>query len=291
MSAAAPLGIGLVGCGGIAGTHVAAIAKVPGTRLVAVHDADVARAKGLADKLGVPWCPDLAALLALREVDAVSIATPSGLHAEAGALAAVAGKHVITEKPIEVTVEKADALIAACRKAGVTLSMISQYRFHEAMVALRAAAADGAFGRLTLGMASTKWYRGPEYFSSAPWRGTWAMNGGGSLMNQGIHAVDQMLSVFGPAERVRGYSALLFQPVETEDATAGVVEFTSGAIGVIETATCAFPNFAAKVEVMGDGGSAAWDLGAAEWKLWAARDGRAAPALESAPWETYHARQ
>lgn len=286
-----PLGIGIVGCGGIAGAQVEAIKTVPALRIVAAQDADPARAKALAEPLGVPWFTELGALLAHPDVDAVSIATPSGLHRDIAVAAAASGKHVITEKPIEVTVGKSDEMIAACRKAGVTLAMISQYRFHEAMTGLRDAAAEGAFGRLMLGMASTKWYRGPDYYTEAPWRGTWALNGGGSLMNQGIHALDQMLSVFGPVKRVSGYADILFQSIETEDATAGVVEFTSGALGVIETCTCAFPSFAAKVEVMGDRGSAAWELGSPRWTLWAASDGRPAPALAEAPWETYHARQ
>ncbi len=286
------IGFGIVGCGGIAGTHAAALARVPGARVVAVADEVEARAKALGETLKVPWFTDRAAMLKLPEVEAVTLATPSGLHGPLGIEAAQAGKHVITEKPVEVTVEKADALIAACRAAGVKLSMISQYRFHEGMQAIRAAAAAGRFGRLALGMASTKWYRGQDYFAKVAWRGTWAMDGGGSLMNQGIHAVDQLLSVMGPVRRVTGYAGVLFQKIETEDATAGVLEFASGALGVIETATCVYPSFPAKIEVMGDRGSVTWELGGAGFRLWNFADGTPAPVLPAdPPWETYHARQ
>ncbi|MEK7768006.1 MAG: Gfo/Idh/MocA family oxidoreductase [bacterium] len=292
MADAGPVGFGIIGCGGIAGTHAAALARVPGARIVAVADEVEAKARTLGEKLKVPWFGNRADLLALPEVEAVSLATPSGLHGPLGIEAARAGKHVITEKPVEVTVEKADALIAACRAAGVRLSMISQYRFHEGMRAIRAAAVAGRFGRLTLGLASTKWYRAPEYFLNAAWRGTWALDGGGSLMNQGIHALDQLLWVMGPVRKVMGYAATLFQKIETEDATAGIIEFASGALGVVETATCACPGLPARLEVMGDAGSVAWELGGGAFRLWECRDGTPAPALPvDAPWETYHARQ
>jgi len=288
---AEPLGIGIIGCGGISGTHVAALARVPAARVVAVADELEARAKALGEKLGVPWFTDRARLLALPVVEAVSICTPSGLHGALGAEAAAAGKHVITEKPIEVTVEKADALIAACRKAGVKLAMISQYRFHECMRAIRAAAAAGRFGTPTLGIASTKWYRGQEYFTAAPWRGTWELDGGGCTMNQGIHAVDQLLSVMGPVKRVMGYFDTRFQRSATEDAAAGTLEFESGALGVIEASTAAYPSFPARVEIMGAGGTASWELGSAEFRLWEFADGAPAPAVAPQPWEAYHAAQ
>lgn len=286
------IGFAIEGCGGIAGTHAAALAKVPGARVVAVTDEVEASAKALGEKLQVPWFTNRSLMLRLPEVDAVTIATPSGAHGALGIEAARAGKHVITEKPVEVTVENADALIAACRTANVKLSMISQYRFHEGMAAIRSAAAAGRFGRLALGMASTKWYRAPSYFSRAAWRGTWALDGGGSLMNQGIHAVDQLLSVMGPVKRVTGYARVLFQTIETEDATAGVIEFSSGALGAIETATCVSPSFPAKIEVMGDTGSVTWELGAAGFRLWEFSDKTPPPKLPAdPPWETFHARQ
>lgn len=286
-----PLGIGIIGCGGISGTHVAAIARVPAARVVAVADEVESRARALGEKLHVPWFTDRAKLLGLPEVEAVSICTPSGLHGALGAEAAAAGKHVITEKPIEVTVEKADALIAACRKAGVRLAMISQYRFHDCMRAIRAASTAGRFGTPTLGIASTKWYRGQEYFTGAPWRGTWELDGGGCCMNQGIHAIDQLLSVMGPVKRVMGYFDTRFQHIATEDAAAATLEFANGALGVIEGSTAAYPSFPAKVEIMGSAGTAAWELGSHEFRLWEFADGTPAPACEKQPWEAYHGLQ
>jgi UDP-N-acetyl-2-amino-2-deoxyglucuronate dehydrogenase len=286
-----PVGFGLVGCGGISGTHASALARVPGARLVAVCDRDAARAQALGTTLGVPWHDDLAALLARPDVEAVTICAPSGLHGEIGIAAARAGKHVIVEKPVETTLEKIDALVAACRQAGVRLSVISQYRFHGGMRGIHDAARAGRFGRLTLGIASTKWYRGPEYFASAPWRGTVRLDGGGCLMNQGLHAVDLLLAVFGRPVRVRGYATTRCHRIETEDAAAGVIEFEGGAIGVLEASTAAYPGVPAKIEIMGDAGSAIWELGASEYRLWECADGTPAPAIEVLPWEAFHGLQ
>ncbi len=286
-----PVGFGVIGCGGIAGTHVAALSQIPSARVVAVADEVEAKAKAMGEKLAVPWFTDRQAMLKRPDVEAVTIATPSGLHGPLGIEAALAGKHVITEKPLEVTVEKADALISACRKARVKLSMVSQFRFHEGILAIREAVAAGKFGKLTLGMASTKWYRGPDYFTGASWRGTWAMDGGGSLMNQGIHAVDQLLFVMGKVKRVQGYYGTLFQKIETEDVAVGTLEFESGALGVIETGTCAYPSHTAKVEVMGSTGTVVWELGG-RFRLWEFKDGAPQPEIpKDVPWQMYHRRQ
>lgn len=286
-----PVGFGLVGCGGIAGTHAAAIARVPGARVVAVMDPVGAAARALGERLGVPWFADLDRLLAAPEVDAVAIATPSGAHGDPALRAARAGKHVLVEKPLEVTVDKAEAVVAACRTAGVRLSVVSQYRFHDALQAMQAAAAAGRFGVPALGRASTPWYRGPSYFSDKPWRGTWALDGGGSLMNQGIHGLDCLLAVMGRASRVMGFAARRVQAVETEDVTAGTIEFAGGALGQLETTTAAYPGFAAAIEVTGDQGTAAWELGAGRFALWEFSDRGAAPPVEDLPWEANHARQ
>src|ERR1700689_3955789 len=196
-------GFGIVGAGVIAAVHAAAIGMVPGARLVAVPGVVPASAKELAGRYGCAAEPDLDALLARPDVDVVSICVPSGLHAEAGTQAVAAGKHLVIEKPIDVTLEAADRLIGAARAAGVVMTVISQHRFDPGLVELRRLLDQGALGRLVLGEASTKWYRSQGYYDSAAWRGSWALDGG-ALMNQGIHYVDLLRWSMGPLAEVTG---------------------------------------------------------------------------------------
>jgi predicted dehydrogenase len=189
-------------------------------------------------------------------IDLVHVCVPSGLHAELGVKAAKAGKHVLVEKPIDVTLEAADRLIKACDEAGVLLSCISQHRFDDAMIEAHEALEKGLFGRLTFGGSHTKWYRSQEYYDSGDWRGTWALDGGGALMNQSVHYVDMLQYMMGQVDEVSAYCATLaHERIEVEDVAAASLKFKSGAVGLLEGNTTAFPGFCTRLDIYGcDGG-------------------------------------
>ena len=184
----------------------------------------------------------------------VCVCVPSGLHAEVGVRAARAGKHLVVEKPIDVTLAAADRLIEAARAAGVTLTVISQHRFDPGLIELKRLLGDGALGRLVLAEASTKWYRTQAYYDSAAWRGTWAMDGG-SLMNQGIHYVDLLRWCMGPVTEVIAVCATQAHQVEVEDTALAIVRFGSGAVGTILSSTAAYPGFPQRLEITGTDGT------------------------------------
>jgi UDP-N-acetyl-2-amino-2-deoxyglucuronate dehydrogenase len=248
------LGFGIVGAGVIATTHAQAIAQVPGTWLAAVTDTSPESAKKLAESSGCAAEPDLEALLARDDVDVVTVCVPSGLHAEVGATAAAAGKHLIVEKPIDVTLEAADRLIGAARAAGVKLTVISQHRFDPGFAELRSLISGGALGTLLRGEASTKWYRSQAYYDSGTWRGTWALDGG-SLMNQGVHYVDLLLACMGPVAEVIAISATQTHQIEVEDVALALLRFRSGAVGTIVSSTSVFPGLPQRLEISGTTGT------------------------------------
>ena len=247
-------GFAIVGTGVIAAMHADAIATLPGARLVAVTDVDSGIAAAFAAARGCEAEPDLDALLARADIDVVCVCVPSGLHAAIGVQAAKAGKHLVVEKPIDVTLAAADRLIEAVRAAGVALTVISQHRFDPGLIELKRLLGDGALGRLVLGEASTKWYRSQGYYDSGPWRGTWALDGG-SLMNQGIHYVDLLRWVMGPVAEVSAVCSTQGHQVEVEDTALAVLRFSSGAVGTVVSSTAVFPGFAQRLEVSGTGGT------------------------------------
>jgi UDP-N-acetyl-2-amino-2-deoxyglucuronate dehydrogenase len=247
-------GHGIVGAGVIAETHAAAVAIIPGTALVAVTDLVPERASAFAQAHDCAAEPGLDALLAREDVDVVSVCVPSGRHAEVGSRVAAAGKHLVVEKPIDVSLEAADRLIDAARAAGVVMTVISQHRFDRGLIELRGLLDDGALGRLVLGDASTKWYRSQAYYDSAEWRGTWALDGG-SLMNQGIHYVDLLRWSMGPVAEVTAVCATEAHEMEAEDVALAVLRFASGAVGTIAASTAVFPGFAQRLEISGTDGT------------------------------------
>ena len=247
-------GFGIVGTGVIAGLHAAAIATLPGARLVAVTDVAAGTAGAFAAARGCAAEPDLDALLARDDVGVVCVCVPSGLHAEVGIRAARAGRHLVVEKPIDVTLAAADRLIEAASAAGVALTVVSQHRFDPGLIELKRLLGDGALGRLVLAEASTKWYRTQGYYDSAAWRGTWAMDGG-SLMNQGVHYVDLLRWCMGPVTEVTAVCATQAHRVEVEDTALAIVRFGSGAVGTILSSTAAFPGFPQRLEVTGTDGT------------------------------------
>ena len=225
--------------------------------------------------------PGLDALLARDDIDVVSVCVPSGLHAEVGIQAAAAGKHLVVEKPIDVSLAAADRLIDAADAAGVAMTVISQHRFDPGLVELRGLIDDGVLGRLVLGEASTKWYRSQGYYDSGPWRGTWALDGG-SLMNQGIHYVDLLRWIMGPVTEVSAVCATQGHQIEVEDTALAVLRFSSGAVGTIVSSTAVFPGFAQRLEVSGTGGTVVVEDGEIVYRALDLGFPRTKPARDSA---------
>jgi len=254
------LGFALVGCGMIARYHARAIAEIPDARVAALVSRTPASAAALLAETGTPACPVFATVeeaVAAPGVDAVVITTPSGAHLEPALAAAAAGKHVVVEKPLEITGERCARIIAACDRHRVRLCTIFPSRFADANVALKAAVDAGKFGRLTFGEAATKWWRTQAYYDDGGWKGTQALDGGGALMNQAIHNVDLLLWMMGPATHVTGLTATLAHDrIEVEDTAAAAVRFRSGALGTLIAATSIHPGYPKRIAVHGDKGSA-----------------------------------
>ncbi len=248
-------GFGVVGCGVIGPRHAQVAGALPNARLVACTDVIPDRAKALAEAHGAEFEPDLDALLSREDVDVVSVCVPSGLHAEIGVRAAAAGKHLVVEKPIDISLAAADRLIEAAEKAGVKMTVISQHRFDPGLVELRRLLDEGRLGRLVLGDARVKWYRTQGYYDSGDWRGTWALDGGGALMNQGVHYTDLLRWCMGPVSEVMAVTATEAHKMESEDVALAVMRFSSGAVGSLEASTAVFPGFRERLEISGTDGT------------------------------------
>jgi UDP-N-acetyl-2-amino-2-deoxyglucuronate dehydrogenase len=249
-------GFGIVGCGMISSFHAQAIAEIPGAEVVACFDMVPAAADRFAGEKGCRACHDLNDLLADERVDVVTICTPSGAHRDPAVAAAKAGKHVLVEKPLEITLAKCDEIIGACEANGVQLGTIMPSRFGEANMTLKNAIDAGRFGRLTLGDTYVKWWRSQEYYDSGGWRGTWQLDGGGAYMNQAIHNVDLLYWFMGDVAEVCGLTdTLAHERIEVEDVGSAVVRFKNGAIGTLEATTSAFPGLLKKTEIHGTKGS------------------------------------
>lgn len=247
--------VALVGCGRISGSHVAAIDKIDGLDLVAVSDVEIDRAKALVDGRGIPAFRTVEELLAGVDCDVVAICTPSGLHPAHGILAARAGKHVVTEKPMAISLADADALVQACDAAGVHLFVVKQNRLNPPIQLLRRAVEKGRFGRIYLANTTVRWTRPQDYYDAAPWRGTWEFDGG-AIMNQASHYVDLMQWLVGPVESVIAKTATLARRIETEDTGIAVLRFRSGALGVIEVTVLTHPrNFEGSITILGEKGT------------------------------------
>lgn len=251
-------GFGLVGCGMIAEFHTRAIQEILGSSVVAVFDTVPARASKLAELAGPGCTPydDLDKMLAHPGLDVVSVCTPSGAHRDPAVKAANAGKHIVVEKPMEITLPRCDAILDACAKNRVRLCAIFPSRFSKANLALKEAIEQGRFGKLTMGDTYVKWWRSQEYYDSGGWRGTWQLDGGGALMNQSIHNVDLLIWLMGDVAEVVAYTALrCHERIEVEDTAVAIVKFQSGALGVIEGATSAYPGLLKRTEIHGENGS------------------------------------
>jgi predicted dehydrogenase len=252
------LGFAIVGCGMIAKFHARALADVPGTRISALVSRQERNAQALAEslRLDCPIYTDLRPVLNRKDVDAVIVTTPSGAHMEPAVAAAEAGKHVVVEKPLEVTLERCDRIIDACSRNGVKLCTIFPSRFGDANRALKSTVESGRFGRLTLGETTCKWWRPQSYYDEGGWKGTKALDGGGALMNQAIHNVDLLLWLMGPATHVTAFTATLaHERIEVEDTAVACLRFANGALGVITATTSVHPGLPKTIAVHGDHGT------------------------------------
>ena len=247
---------GIIGCGSISRVHIEALKACKNAELVAACDVYRPNLDKVVLAEGIVGYTDYRKMLRNSAIDAVTILTASGLHAEIGIEAAKAGKHVVVEKPIDVTLETANRLIDACSENGVKLSCIFQHRFDASVLALKQAVSSGDFGRLNACCCHTKWYRNQAYYDSVAWRGTWAMDGGGALMNQSIHYIDLMQYIMGDVDEVMGYTGMLaHERMETEDVAVASLRFRNGALGLIEGTTSAYPGFSTRLDVHGQRGS------------------------------------
>jgi UDP-N-acetyl-2-amino-2-deoxyglucuronate dehydrogenase len=250
-------GFGIVGLGLIAKFHARAVQDIAGAHVAACYSRSGEKARAFAAEFGGQAYDSLDAMLADPAVQVVTVCTPSGAHLEPTLAAVRAGKHVIVEKPLEITLARCDEIIREARRAGVIVSTIFPSRFHESSRLMRQAVDAGRFGRITLGDAYVKWYRKQEYYDSGAWRGTWHLDGGGALMNQAIHSVDLLLWLMGPAVEVSAHTATLAHDrIEVEDVAVATVRFASGALGVIEASTAAFPGELKRIEISGSHGTA-----------------------------------
>jgi predicted dehydrogenase len=244
----------------IARFHAKALTEVPGTRVVALVTRNPANAAPVAEAAGNPKCAvytNLADALKRPDVQLVIVTTPSGAHMESAVAAAEAKKHVVVEKPLEITLERCDRIIDACDKNGVKLCTIFPSRFGDANRTLKSAVEAGRFGRLTLGETTCKWWRPQSYYDEGGWKGTKALDGGGALMNQAIHNVDLLQWLMGPVTHISGFTATLaHERIEVEDTAVACLRFANGAIGVIQATTSVHPGLPKTVAVHGDRGTA-----------------------------------
>lgn len=247
--------IGIIGGGNISETHARAAREIDGVEITAIHGRNREKTMRLAQAYGGTVYDDLPAFLAHKPMQIVLIGSPSGLHAEQGIAAARRGLHVLLEKPIDIKAERVDELIAECERAHVKLGVFFQDRVAPGIRKLKELVDAGKLGKPILLSGRVKWYRPPEYYSSARWRGTWALDGGGALMNQGVHTVDLLLWLMGDVVRVSARATTALNDIEVEDTVVATLEFANGAIGTLEAATSAYPGYRRRVELTGSEGT------------------------------------
>ena len=247
--------VALVGCGRISKNHLDAIAKVAELELVAVADSILSRAEEVGAANAVPGFGSLEEMLETVPSDLVTICTPSGLHPQHGIIAAKTGRHVLTEKPMAISLAAADELVQACDAAGVHLFVVKQNRLNPSIQLLKRAVDKGRFGRIYMANTTVRWTRPQEYYDQASWRGTWEFDGG-AMMNQASHYVDLMQWLVGPVESVMAKTATQARRIEAEDSGVAILKFRSGALGVIEVNVLTYPrNLEGSITILGEKGS------------------------------------
>ena len=247
--------IGLIGGGNITETHARAARAIPGVEIAAIYGTNANKVAALCREHGGKPYEDFEAFLAHRPMDLVAIGSPSGLHAAQGIAAAQRGLHVLTEKPIDISTERADALIEAADRSGVKLGVMFQDRVKPGIRELREWISAGPMGKPLLVDARVKWYRPPEYYSGSRWRGTLALDGGGALINQAVHTVDLLLWLLGDVVRVQARTATALHAIESEDTAIAILGFASGALGDDQATTAAYPGYPRRVEITGTEGT------------------------------------
>jgi len=274
MASSEKIGFAVVGAGLVGPRHAAAAAAAPGGRLVAIVDTVAERAKDLADQHNAEWFTDLDDILDRDDIHVVSICLPTRLHLEIGERLAAAGKHLVVEKPLELNLERADQLLATARANSIEIAAIYNRRFIPALKATKRAVDEGFLGDLLVADMYYKGFRKQDYYDSSGWRGTWKMEGGGALINQGIHGIDLLYWIAGPVVKMFGYADHLLRDIEADDTAIGVVRYANGAMGVIQGMTSIQPPFPDRLEFHGTKGSiqlsnytiARWEVpGAESW--------------------------
>lgn len=257
----------IVGAGVIARHHAESIRQHPDAELVAVTDNSIDKAGRLTEGFTDPRLfMNYQEMLKMKEIDVVCVCTPSGSHSDDTIAAAKAGKHVLCEKPLDINSDRMTAMIDACRKQGVKLGCVFQRRLMPAMLYARKAIQDGKIGKPVLGNAYLKYYRSPEYYKSGGWRGTWKLDGGGALMNQGVHGIDLIQYLMGDVESVFAYTAALARDIEVEDTAIVALKYKSGAFGIIQGTTSVYPGQETRFELHGDKGTIEFgDEGIKQW--------------------------
>jgi predicted dehydrogenase len=246
----------IIGCGTIHPWHAGPIGRIEGADLIAVADVIEERAEEASKNYKAEPYTDYQEMLKRNDIDVVHVCTPSGSHAQIGLDVISAGKHVLIEKPMEIKTERIDALAKAAKDKGVKLGGVFQMRFYPSTQKVREALKEGRFGKVVLAEVENKIMRTVEYYQKDAWRGTWELDGGGALMNQGVHSIDLIQHLMGPVERLCALTKTLTRPIEVEDTAAAILEFKSGAIGLIKGTTSLYPGFPSRVYVHGDAGSA-----------------------------------
>ena len=247
--------IGLIGSGNITQTHARAASAILGAQISAIYGTNPQTVTRLATEHQATPYHAFADFLAHKPMDLVILGTPSGLHAQQGIAAAQQGLHVLTEKPIDITTKNADALIAAAEKSNVKLAVIFQDRLKPNILRLKQWLERGLLGKPLLVDARVKWYRPPNYYSNSKWRGTFALDGGGALINQAIHTVDLLLYLLGDVARVQSRTATVLHKIEAEDTAVVTLEFASGAVGTLLATTGAYPGYPRRLEITGTEGT------------------------------------
>lgn len=248
-------GFGIIGCGAIARFHADAINKIENAQLVGVTDNVKSSCERFTTDFPCKIFDTVEDMLKSDDIKIVSICTPSGLHATLAVKAAKAGKHILVEKPMAITKQQLDDIISAAEDNNVKVAVISQLRFSESIQKVKKAIENGDLGKIILGDVYMKYYRSPEYYASAGWRGTWEMDGGGALMNQGIHGIDVLQYLVGPVKSVWGICKTMARDIEVEDTANVLVEFENGAIGTIQGTTSVTPGYPRILEISGTKGT------------------------------------
>ena len=270
------LSFALIGAGNIAKVQIEAIKHIPGARVAVICNRTEATGRALAETCGADWTADSAAAVSRDDVDIVSICTPSGAHLEAAVLAAEAGKHLIVEKPLEITLKRIDQIIEAAQTNGVKLTCFFPNRFMSGVRKAKEAVEAGRLGQLVFADAFVRWYRDQAYYDVG-WRGTWALDGGGALMNQSIHSIDLLQWLAGPVKSIYARTTTLNHDIETEDTAAALLEFTQGGMGNIQGSTSCWPGDPAKIELHGTKGTIVLEEGRiTSWQLADAKEGEEA---------------